>query len=178
MKPSIEKKQRWEESNAHIDRKLGTEFPIYIDSGYPIWAPLSSRYTRVYIYAFDVFKGATLSLACRPRALLSPTKHPIPLSRREQCRAAVTCSTFDHYSRSVHKIGKLRRVDPYIVSTRRIFLSLRARTVNRLDDSCRLFAVVALRRQRSRRLIKARFFDPRVLLSHNGTRILAIADVS
>lgn len=32
----------------------------------------------------------------------------------EQCRAAVTCSTFDHYSRSVHKIGKLR-VDPLLL---------------------------------------------------------------
>ena len=70
----------------------------------------------IHIYAFDVFKGATLSLACGPRALLSPTKHSIPLSPAEQCHAAVTCSTFDHYSRSVHKIDKLR-VDPLLLAS-------------------------------------------------------------
>lgn len=101
----------WEEISSIFVERISivdsASWSFHARSGYAIWAPLSPRYAG--IYAFDVFKGATLSLACRPRALLSPTKHSIPLSRREQCRTAVTCSTFDHYSRSVHKIGKLRR---------------------------------------------------------------------
>lgn len=114
-----------------IDRGLRPPGSSHARSGYAIWAPLSPRYAG--IYAFDVFKGATLSLACRPRALLSPTKHPIPLSRREQCRAAVTCSTFDHYSRSVHKIGKLRRNRAARCAK---FLPLASRAVYRVGCCC------------------------------------------
>lgn len=61
---------------------------------------------------------------------------------REVCIKLANCA-----ASIVHGLYAMRRVS-----------LLLSRTIYRLDDSCRLFAVVAVRRQRSRRLIKARFF--------------------
>ena len=56
--------------------------------------------------SFDELKGATLSLACRPCALLWLTKHLIPLLTMNNVWL-VACSIFNYYSPSAHEIVKL-----------------------------------------------------------------------